>query len=485
MSTTFQLQNNSLSSKELPHNIEAEQGILGAILLNNEIFYDISETITVEHFYEPVHRLIYEVIGKIISKGQIATPITLKSFFEVEKNLEEIGGSNYLVRLANSAVSLDYAKNYALIIYNLAVRRGLYELGGKVQHDAIEGSMEIKPEDLIEETEKHLYQISERGTSQNNIQTFQSSVEEAIELAKKAYEKDSSVVGISSEFTDLDAKLGGFHPSDLIIIAGRPSMGKTSLATNIAFNIAKNAYTAKDMNSSVLFFSLEMSSEQLARRILSEQARISSNDIRRGNLSENDLDNLVSVSKDILEIPLFIDDTPAINIGTLSSRARRLKRKNGLGAIAVDYLQLLRPNKTTRNESRVLEISEITQGLKALAKELNIPIIALSQLSRQVEQREDKKPQLSDLRESGSIEQDSDVVMFIYREEYYLEKNAPSPGTAEFIEWQQKMDEIHGQADLLIMKQRHGPTGNIKLSFDAKYTRFGNFISKDNAHEYE
>ena len=299
MSTSFQLQNNTL--KELPHNIEAEQGILGAILLNNEIFFDISETINVEHFYEPVHKLIFDVIGKLISKGQIATPITLKSFFEVEKNLEEIGGSNYLVRLANSAVSLDYAKNYAHIIYNLAVRRGLYELGGKVQHDAIESEIEIKPEDLIEEAEKNLYQISEKGTSQNQVQTFQTSVEEAIELAKKAFEKDSSVVGISSDFTDLDAKLGGFHPSDLIIIAGRPSMGKTSLATNIAFNIARNAHISKDMDASVLFFSLEMSSEQLARRILSEQARISSNDIRRGNLSENDLDNLVSVSKDILE----------------------------------------------------------------------------------------------------------------------------------------------------------------------------------------
>ena len=338
---------------------------------------------------------------------------------------------------------------------------------------------------MIEETEKNLYQISERGTNRNNVQTFQSSVEEAIELAKKAFEKDSSVVGISSDFIDLDTKLGGFHPSDLVIIAGRPSMGKTSLATNIAFNIAKSALSSDDANSSVLFFSLEMSAEQLARRILSEQARISSNDIRRGNLSENDLDNLVSVSKEILEIPLFIDDTPAINIGTLSSRARRLKRKNGLGVIVVDYLQLLRPSKTSRNESRVLEISEITQGLKALAKELNIPIIALSQLSRQVEQREDKKPQLSDLRESGSIEQDSDVVMFIYREEYYLEKNAPTPGTAEFIEWQQKMDEIHGQADILIMKQRHGPTGNVKLSFDAKYTRFANFVSKDHSDSYE
>ena len=484
MSNPYQIQP-SEALKELPHNIEAEQGILGSILLNNEIFHDVSETLKIDHFYEPIHRLIFEVIGKLISKGQIATPITLKSYFEVEKNLEDIGGSNYLVRLANSAVSLDYARNYTRIIFELAVRRGLYDLGGKVQYDAIQSSIDVKPEDLIEEAEKGLYQISERGTNQNNIQTFQSSVEEAIELAKKAYEKDSSVVGISSDFVDLDTKLGGFHPSDLIIIAGRPSMGKTSLATNISFNIANNTSKSDDKNSGVLFFSLEMSAEQLARRVLSEQARISSNDIRRGNLSENDLDNLVTVSKDILEIPLFIDDTPAINIGTLSSRARRLKRKNGLAIIVIDYLQLLRPNKTSRNESRVLEISEITQGLKALAKELNVPIIALSQLSRQVEQREDKKPQLSDLRESGSIEQDSDVVMFIFREEYYLEKNAPTPGTAEFIEWQQKMDEIHGQADLLIMKQRHGPTGNIKLSFDAKFTRFGNFVSKDRIDSYE
>ena len=261
MSSTFQIQNSNMSPKDLPHNIEAEQGIIGAILLNNEIYFDISDKINVEHFYEPVHKLIYDVIGKLISKGQIATPITLKSFFEVEKNLEEIGGSNYLVRLANSAVSLDYAKNYAEIIYNLAVRRGLYELGGKVQHDAIESTMETKPEDLIEETEKSLYQISEKGLSQNNVQTFQSSVEEAVELAKKAFEKDSSVVGISSDFTDLDSKLGGFHPSDLIIIAGRPSMGKTALATNIAFNIARNAHISKDKEASVLFFSLEMSEE--------------------------------------------------------------------------------------------------------------------------------------------------------------------------------------------------------------------------------
>ena len=485
MSSTIQISANDLNSKELPHNIEAEQGLIGAILINNEIFYDISDIIKIDNFYEPVHRVIFEVISKLLSQGQIATPITLKSYFEVEKNLEEIGGFNYLARLANSAVSLDYAKNYAQIIYDLSVRRGLFELGGKVQHNAIENNLDTKPDDIIEETERDLYQISEKGSMQQHVKTFENSLTEAIELARKAFEKDSSVVGLSSEFRDLDAKLGGFHPSDLIIIAGRPSMGKTSLATNIAFNIAKNAEKSQEKNSSVLFFSLEMSSEQLARRILSEQAKISSNDIRKGNLTENDLDNLVSVSKNILEIPLFIDDTPAVNISTLASRARRLKRTNGLGVIVIDYLQLVRPGKTSRNESRVLEISEITQGLKALAKEMNIPIIALSQLSRQVEQREDKKPQLSDLRESGSIEQDSDVVMFIYREEYYLERNAPSPGTAEFIEWQQKMDEIHGQADLLIMKQRHGPTGNIKLSFEPKFTRFGNFISKDHSDNYE
>ena len=485
MTSTVQINPNTPSLKEMPHNLEAEQGLLGAILLNNDVLFDISEIIDIDHFYEEIHKKIYEVINKIVSKGQLATPITLKSYFEIEKSLEEIGGSNYLARLANAAVSLDYAKNYAQIIYDLSVRRSLYNLGGKLSYTAIESDMSINPSDLVEEAEKDLYQISEKGTQAHNVQTFKSSIEEAVELATKAFEKDSSVVGVSSNFRDLDQKLGGFHPSDLIIIAGRPSMGKTSLATNIAFNIAKNAHDNSDMDSTVLFFSLEMSSEQLATRILSEQAKISSNEIRKGNLSENDLDSLVGVSKKILEIPLFIDDSPAISIATLASRARRLKRKHGLGIILVDYLQLVRPAKHSRNESRVLEISEITQGLKALAKEMNIPVIALSQLSRQVEQREDKKPQLSDLRESGSIEQDSDVVMFIFREEYYLEKSAPTPGTADFMEWQQKMEKIHGQADLLIGKQRHGPTGNIKLSFESKFTRFGNFISNEQSSSYD
>ncbi len=485
MATPYQINKNNIQTKEMPHNIEAEQGLLGAILLNNEVLFEISEIIDQSHFYEEIHIKIYEVINKIIGKGQLATPITLKNYFEIEKSLEEIGGSNYLARLANSAVSLDYAKNYAQIIYDLAVRRSLYDLGGKLSFSAIESEMDVNPSDLIEEAEKDLYQISEKGTQAHNVQPFKSSIEEAVELMHKAFENDSSVVGISTDFRDLDQKLGGLHPSDLLIIAGRPSMGKTSLATNIAFNVAKNAHQNNDKDSNVLFFSLEMSSEQLATRILSEQSKISSNEIRKGNLSENDVDSLVSVSKKILEIPLFIDDTPAINIATLSSRARRLKRKHGLGLIIVDYLQLLRPAKYSRNESRVLEISEITQGLKALAKEMNIPIIALSQLSRQVEQREDKKPMLSDLRESGSIEQDSDVVMFIFREEYYLEKSAPTPGSADFLEWQQKMEEIHGQADLLISKQRHGPTGNIKLSFESKYTRFGNFISNDQSSNYD
>ncbi len=485
MSSSIQINSNNIEAKELPHNIEAEQGLLGAILINNDIIYDIQDIVNETHFYEPIHGLIFNIITNITSKGQLASPVTLKSYFEAEKGLEQIGGSNYLARLANSAVSLDFAKNYAQIIYDLSIRRGLFELGGKVQYEALETDINIGPNELIENAEKQLYQISEKGIGSGGVQPFTSAVEEAIELAKKAFEKDSSVVGLSSHFRDLDTKLGGFHPSDLIIIAGRPSMGKTSLATNIAFNIAKDAHLNNDKNSSILFFSLEMSSEQLATRVLSEQAKISSSDIRRGSLSENDLDSLVSVSRDILEIPLYIDDTPAINVASISSRARKLKRKHGLGAVVIDYLQLVRPSKNSKNETRVLEISDITQNLKALAKELNIPIIALSQLSRQVEQRDDKKPQLSDLRESGSIEQDSDVVMFIFREEYYLEKNEPALGTSDYIEWQQKMEEIHGQADLLIAKQRHGPTGNIKLSFERKYTRFGNFISKSESDSYE
>ena len=485
MSSTIQLNQNNQSIKELPHNLEAEQALLGAILLNNDILYDINEIIDASHFFESIHVKIFEVINKINAKGQLATPITLKSYFEIEKNLEDIGGSAYLARLANAAVSLEYAKNYAQIIYDLAIRRSLYDLGGKLSYNAIESEMDTNPSDLVEEAERDLYQIAEKGTNAHNVQTFKSSMEEAVELMKKAYEKDSNIVGIETNFRDLDQKLGGLHNSDLLILAGRPSMGKTSLATNIAFNIAKNAHDNGDTDSNVAFFSLEMSAEQLATRILSEQARISSNDIRRGNLSESDLDNLVNVSKSVLEIPLFIDDTPAINMATLASRARRIKRKHGLGIIIIDYLQLLRPAKGLRNDGRVQEVSEITQGLKALAKEMNIPILALSQLSRQVEQRDDKKPQLSDLRESGSIEQDSDVVMFIFREEYYLEKAAPAPGTADYIDWQQKMDEVHGQAELLISKQRHGPTGNIRLSFESKFTRFGNYISNEQVKDYD
>ena len=485
MSSTIQLNQNNQNIKELPHNLEAEQALLGAILLNNDILFDINEIIDANHFFESIHVKIFDVINKITAKGQLATPITLKSYFEVEKNLEDIGGSTYLARLANAAVSLEYAKNYAQIIYDLAVRRSLYDLGGKLSYNAIESEMDTNPSDLVEDAERDLYQIAEKGTNAHNVQTFKSSMEEAVELMKKAYEKDSNVVGIETNFRDLDQKLGGLHNSDLLILAGRPSMGKTSLATNIAFNIAKRAHDNGDTESNVAFFSLEMSAEQLATRILSEQAKISSNDIRRGNLSESDLDNLVNVSKSILEIPLFIDDTPAINMATLASRARRIKRKHGLGIIIIDYLQLLRPAKGLRNDGRVQEVSEITQGLKALAKEMNIPILALSQLSRQVEQRDDKKPQLSDLRESGSIEQDSDVVMFIFREEYYLEKTAPAPGTADYIDWQQKMDEVHGQAELLISKQRHGPTGNIRLSFESKFTRFGNYISNEQIKDYD
>ena len=324
------------------------------------------------------------LVNRLIAKGQLATPVTLKSYFEVEKTLEEIGGSSYLARLANAAVSLEYAKNYAQIIYDLAVRRNLYILGGNIEHSALESDIDINPSELIETAEKELYQISEKGSQLHAMQNFSNSLEGAMVQITKAYENDSSVTGISTGFVDLDQKLGGLHPSDLLILAGRPSMGKTSLATNIAFNIAKKAYDTNNKDSNVAFFSLEMSAEQLATRVLSEQAKISSNEMRKGNLSESDLDTLVSTSHKIVEMPLFIDDTPAINIATLASRARRLKRKHGLGVIIVDYLQLLRPPKTSRGESRVLEVSEITQGLKALAKELNIPILALSQLSRQV-----------------------------------------------------------------------------------------------------
>lgn len=469
--------------RQPPHNIEAEQALLGAILVNNEAHDRISQFLAVEHFYDPLHGQIYDVLTKLIQAGKQATPITLKTFFE---NAEPIDANltvpQYLGRLAANATSILNVEEYGRTIYDLATRRALIMVGEDMVNAAFDSPVDFPPENQIQEAESRLYDIAESGKYGQGFESFGSALTTAIEMANSAYQRDGHLSGLSCGLTDLDGKLGGLQNSDLLILAGRPSMGKTALATNIAYNIARQFKTEPNSDGServidgavVGFFSLEMSAEQLATRILSEQAEISSEKIRRGMIDENEFRELVRVSQEMSRIPLYIDQTGGISVAQLAARARRLKRQKGLGLLIIDYLQLLTGNRRT-SEGRVQEVSEITTGLKALAKELNVPIIALSQLSRQVEQRDDKRPQLADLRESGSIEQDADVVMFVFREEYYVERKKPSEtNVEETLKWQEEMSLVHGKAEVIIGKQRHGPTGAVPLSFEAQFTRFGN-----------
>ena len=465
---------NNLNKQEvkLPSNIEAEQALLGSILVNNDIIDEISNIITNKDFYDPLHSKIYSLIENLHNKGMIANPITLKNSFEKDENLSEIGGTEYLVKLTRFSSSVKQSIDYAKIIHEKFVRRELVQISEKLSDDSVDESAEKTGEKIIQDTEKLLFDLAERGTFNQSFLKFNQALDQTIEMATNAMKNDQGIVGVPTGLDDLDERLGGLHKSDLVIIAGRPSMGKTALATNIAYYAAKKILDS-GKKSSVAFFSLEMSSEQLSTRILSEQSRIKSNDIRRGKVSEEEFNRLIESSRSIHELPLYIDETPAITISTLSNRARRIKRLFGLDMIVVDYIQLMTTG-SKRFDGRVQEISEITQGLKALAKELGVPVLALSQLSRAVEQRDDKKPQLADLRESGSIEQDADVVMFVFREEYYLERKEPKLGTIEHGEWQAKMNEILGTADIIIGKQRHGPTGNIKVEFEGIYTKFKN-----------
>ncbi len=458
--------------KNLPSNIEAEQALIGSILVNNDIIDEISNIITFRDFYDPLHSKIYSLIEKIHNKGMIANPITLKNSFEKDESLSDIGGAEYLVKLTRFSSSVKQSIDYAKIIHEKFVRRELVQISQKLSDDSMDDVGDKSGELIIQDTEKLLFDLAERGTFHQSFVKFNQALDQTIEMAQNAMKSDQGIVGIPTGLTDLDERLGGLHKSDLVIIAGRPSMGKTALATNIAYHAASKILESQK-KSSIAFFSLEMSSEQLSTRILSEQARIKSNDIRRGKVSEEEFNRLIETSRNIHELPLFIDETPAITIATLSNRARRIKRLFGLDLIIVDYIQLMTTG-SKKFEGRVQEISEITQGLKALAKELSVPVLALSQLSRAVEQRDDKKPQLADLRESGSIEQDADVVMFVFREEYYLERKEPKLGTIEHGEWQAKMNEILGSADLIIGKQRHGPTGNVKVEFEGIYTKFKN-----------
>ena len=469
------------TTKELPSNIEAEQIILGSILVNNEIFDEISTIVNENIFFDPIHQKIFHYLNKLISKGLLASPITLKNYLENDQSLKELGGNEYIAKLTRLSTSTFQAKDYSKVIYDLYLRRKLIELSENTLTEANNKNLEHTAEQLIEGTEKKLFDLAERGKFDRSYMSFEKALGETVDMAMRAFKNDEGIVGVPTGLRDLDERLGGMHKGDLVIIAGRPSMGKTALATNIAFHAAKNIMEKKLGKSSVAFFSLEMSSEQLSTRILAEQSRIRSNDIRRGKITQEDLEKFIEASKNINDLPLYIDETPAIKISTLANRARRIKRLHGLDLIVVDYIQLM----TTGNfkyEGRVQEIGEITQGLKALAKELGVPVLALSQLSRAVEQRDDKRPQLSDLRESGSIEQDADVVMFVYRPEYYLEKSEPQAGTAEHITWQEKMSQVHNQALVIIGKQRHGPTGIINLEFESAYTKFkdANNIKFDN-----
>ncbi|MBB5073608.1 replicative DNA helicase [Bartonella callosciuri] len=473
----------TFSFKQLPHNIEAEQALLGAILINNEALDRVSDFLKPVHFFEPLHQKIFDTISQIIQKGKVADPVTIKPFIPAEEKIGEITVFSYVVRLAKEAVTIINAEDYGRVIYDLFIRRSLINLGTQVVNTAFEAPVELTPSQQIETVEQQLFALAEKGKYGGGFENFKEAVKKAIDMASAAKKRSSHLSGIATHIKTLDEKMGGLQPSDLIILAGRPGMGKTSLATNIAFNIA-NAYnhdgkTQENEGGIVGFFSLEMSSEQLATRIISEQTEVSSSDMRRGNISEEQFSKIIRAMNRLQKAPLYIDQTGGISITQLAARARRLKRQHGLDVLIIDYIQLMTSNSKRSSENRVQEITEITTGLKALAKELNIPIIALSQLSRQVENRTDKRPQLSDLRESGSIEQDADIVLFVYREEYYLKNEEPKIGTLEYEKWQDTMDNAFGKADVIVAKQRHGPTGTVHLAFQSDFTRFSDLADSN------
>ncbi|RDI59867.1 replicative DNA helicase [Microvirga subterranea] len=472
-----------------PSNIDAEQALLGAILVNNDAYYRVSDFLLPEHFIEDLHRRIYEVATDLIKAGKVATPITMKTFLG-DQDLGGVTPYQYLVRLAGEATTVINAEHYGRTVYDLAVRRKLISLGEDLVNAAYDSPVDSAPRDQIEEAERRLYELAETGRYDGGFQRFSDALTQAIDMAAAAYKREGKLSGISTGLIDLDRTLGGLQRSDLVILAGRPAMGKTSLVTNIAFNIAK-AYQAekqqdgnlKTVNGGIVgFFSLEMSAEQLATRIIAEQSGVASYKIRRGDMREDDFYKITEAAREMQSIPFYIDQTGGISIAQLAARARRLKRQRGLDVLIVDYLQLLSAS-AKKGENRVQELTEITTGLKALAKELEVPLIALSQLSRQVEARDDKRPQLADLRESGSIEQDADVVMFVYREEYYLKNKEPKPGTEEYFKWQAEMDQVHGKAEVIIGKQRHGPTGTVQLAFQADITRFTDLADEDKLPE--
>ncbi|HXX04145.1 MAG TPA: replicative DNA helicase [Xanthobacteraceae bacterium] len=472
-----------------PHNIEAEQALLGAILVNNEAFYRVSDFLEAKHFFEPIHQRIFELTGEFVRAGKVANPVTLKTFLPPDLNIAGLSLNFYLARLAAEATTIINAEDYGKTVKNLSVLRHLIAIGEDMVNLAYSAPVEATPQTHIEEAEKRLYEIAETGRYESGFQRFAQALTTAVDMAANAYQREGGLSGLATGLTDLDTRMGGLQPSDLVILAGRPGMGKTALATNIAYNIAK-AFAQGDVRADgrretinggvVGFFSLEMSAEQLATRIIAEQTGIPSNKIRRGAIDDSDFEKIKDVSIELASLPFYVDETGGLTVGQLAARARRLKRQVGLDLLVVDYLQLLQGSTHRASEGRVHEITEITTRLKALAKELNIPVVALSQLSRQVEGREDKRPQLSDLRESGSIEQDADVVLFVFREEYYHQMRKPTEANREkFAEWLSEGEKVEGKAEVIIGKQRHGPTGTVELQFDAAVTRFANL---DTAH---
>ncbi len=471
-----------------PHNIEAEQALLGAILVNNEAFYRVSDFLNPEHFFEPIHQKVYQIARDLIRAGKIATPVTLKTFLDATIDIGGMTLSQYLARLAAEATTIINAEDYGHTVYDLSIRRDLIKVGEDMVNVAFDAPVDFAPRAQIEDAERKLYELAETGRYDGGFQRFGQALTTAVDMAARAYQRDGKLSGIATGLDDLDRMMGGLQPSDLIVVAGRPGMGKSALATNIGYNIARawrgevkaDGHTHTVNGGVVGFFSLEMSAEQLATRIIAEQTGIPSNQIRRGAIGEADFERLKDASIEMQNIPFFIDETGGISIAQLAARARRLKRQRGLDLLIIDYLQLLTGSSKRGSENRVQEITEITTKLKALAKELNVPVMALSQLSRQVESREDKHPQLSDLRESGSIEQDADVVLFVYREEYYHVMRKPLESDREkFAAWMADSDKYHGKAEVIIGKQRHGPTGTVELAFDGAITKFSSLAHDD------
>src|SRR4030081_2570248 len=473
--------------RSAPHNIEAEQALLGAILVNNDAFYRVSDFLESKHFFEPIHQTIYETSGSLIRMGKIATPVTLKTFLPAETDIGGMTVGQYLARLAAEATTIINAQDYGRTIYELALRRDLIRIGEDMVNVAFDAPVDFAPRAQIEDAERRLYELAESGRYDGGFQGFAQAMKVALDMAANAYQRRGKLSGTATGLRDLDTKMGGLQRSDLIIVAGRPGMGKTALATNIAYNIAEAHRaevqadgTMKSVNGGIVgFFSCEMSAEQLATRILAEQTGIASSMIRRGGIKQDEFDRIRDYTIKLEHLPLFVDETGGLSISQLTARARRLKRQKGLDIIVVDYIQLLQGSGKRGNDNRVQEVTEITTSLKALAKELNIPVVALSQLSRQVESRGDKAPQLSDLRESGSIEQDADVVIFVFREEYYLANKEPRVGTPEYEKWQLDMSLVHGKAEVIIGKQRHGPTGTVEMQFEGQFTRFSD-LAHDN-----